>query len=105
MLFRRAAALAAYIITMAATLFVCPRRFTLTQHPLDFWLARNADATAASRFFLLESVMGAVVIAVVFVAGLFGAPTMFGHGKAHAAPQAQQQVDASAQGVDAGDHP
>jgi hypothetical protein len=49
------------------------------------------DATAASRFFLLESVMGAVVIAVVFVAGLFGAPTMFGHGNAHAAPQAQQQ--------------
>ena len=50
--------------------------------------------------------MGAVVIAVVFVAGLLGAPTMFGHGKAHAAPQAQQQeVDASAQGVDAGDRP
>jgi flagellar basal body-associated protein FliL len=35
--------------------------------------------------------MGAVVIGVVFVAGLIGAPTMFGHGNAHAAPQAQQQ--------------
>lgn len=36
--------------------------------------------------------MGAVVIAVVFVAGLLGAPTLFGHGEAHASPPAQQQV-------------
>lgn len=34
--------------------------------------------------------MGAAVIAVVFVAGLLGAPTMFGHGEAHAKPQVQQ---------------
>ena len=40
--------------------------------------------------------MGAVVIAVVFVAGLLGAPTLFGHGEAHASPPVQQQV-ASAQ--------
>ncbi|WP_233867789.1 hypothetical protein [Paraburkholderia adhaesiva] len=41
--------------------------------------------------------MGAAVIAVVFVAGLIGVPSMFGHGNAHAAPQVQQQEIASVQ--------
>jgi Na+/H+ antiporter NhaD/arsenite permease-like protein len=91
-------ALVARIVSIVVTLFVCQRRFTIKPRSLNFRLSQNRDATAASRFFLLESVMGAVVIAVVFVAGLFGAPTMFGHGHAHAAPQAQQQeVVASAQ--------
>lgn len=33
--------------------------------------------------------MGAAVIAVVFVAGLLGVPSIFGHGDAHAKPQQQ----------------
>jgi hypothetical protein len=36
--------------------------------------------------------MGAVVIAVVFLAGFVGVPSMFGHGDAHAKPQATQQA-------------
>lgn len=44
--------------------------------------------------------MGAAVIAVVFVAGLFGAPSIFGHGSAHAGQQpttTQTATQASAQ--------
>jgi Tfp pilus assembly protein PilV len=41
--------------------------------------------------------MGAVVIAVVFVVSLLGAPTLFGHSAAHASQSAQQQEMASAQ--------
>ncbi|WP_322011268.1 hypothetical protein [Paraburkholderia sp. J12] len=33
--------------------------------------------------------MGAVVIGVVFVAGLLGVPSLFGHNEAHAKPQPQ----------------
>lgn len=38
--------------------------------------------------------MGAAVIAVVFLAGLVGVPSLFGfgHGEAHAKPQATQQA-------------
>jgi hypothetical protein len=39
--------------------------------------------------------MGAAVIGVVFVAGLLGVPSLFGHNEAHAKPQAQQQVAAA----------
>ncbi|WP_028228207.1 hypothetical protein [Paraburkholderia ferrariae] len=38
--------------------------------------------------------MGAAVIGVVFVAGLLGVPSLFGHNEAHAKPQAPQQVAA-----------
>ncbi|TDV06831.1 hypothetical protein [Paraburkholderia caballeronis] len=49
--------------------------------------------------------MGAVVIAVVFVAGLIGAPSLFGHTGAHAGPQqvasATQAPPSAAQQADA----
>lgn len=41
--------------------------------------------------------MGVAVIAVVFVAGLFGVPTLFGHGTAHAGQTQTQTQTASAQ--------
>lgn len=41
--------------------------------------------------------MGAAVIAVVFIAGLIGVPTLFGHGASHAQPPASTQQAASAQ--------
>lgn len=42
--------------------------------------------------------MGVAVIAVVFVAGLFGVPSLFGHGTAHAGqPQTQTASVQSAQ--------
>jgi|GEM_PF-3473127 len=41
--------------------------------------------------------MGAAVIAVVFIAGLIGVPTLFGHGDSHAKPPASEQQVASAQ--------
>ena len=48
--------------------------------------------------------MGAAVIAVVFIAGLIGVPTLFGHGESHAQPQANAQQVASVQTPDpAGD--
>jgi hypothetical protein len=40
--------------------------------------------------------MGAVVIAVVFLAGLIGVPSIFGHSDAHAkSPESQQPVAAA----------
>lgn len=49
--------------------------------------------------------MGAAVIAVVFVAGLLGVPSLFGHGAKPPGPQQQSQQVASVQtpvhGVDA----
>lgn len=47
--------------------------------------------------------MGVAVIAVVFVAGLIGVPSIFGHGDAHAKPQQQQvaSVQAPAQVAEA----
>jgi hypothetical protein len=36
--------------------------------------------------------MGLAVIAVVFVASLFGVPTLFNHGEAHAHEPHEQQV-------------
>jgi hypothetical protein len=41
--------------------------------------------------------MGAVVIAVVFLAGLIGVPSIFGHSDAHAKSPASQQPVAAAQ--------
>lgn len=40
--------------------------------------------------------MGAVFIALAFVVGLIGVPSLFGPHSAHAEPQAEQQQDASA---------
>lgn len=41
--------------------------------------------------------MGAAVIAVVFIAGLIGVPTLFGHGESHAKPPANEQQVAAVQ--------
>ena len=41
--------------------------------------------------------MGAAVIAVVFLAGLIGVPSIFGHGDAHAKSSAPQQPAATVQ--------
>ncbi|MDR3096404.1 MAG: hypothetical protein LBV73_04935 [Paraburkholderia sp.] len=41
--------------------------------------------------------MGAAVIAVVFIAGLIGVPTLFGHGESQAQPSASAQQVASVQ--------
>jgi hypothetical protein len=41
--------------------------------------------------------MGLAVIAVVFVASLFGVPTLFNHGDSHTQEHAQEQQVASVQ--------
>lgn len=45
--------------------------------------------------------MGVAVIAVVFVAGLFGVPTLFGHGTAHAGQTQTQTASAQEQSAHA----
>lgn len=86
-------AIALRIVAIGEMQYVRRQRFFLQVEPLDFCLSQNWGEAKAPRMFLRSVVMGAVVIAVVFVAGLIGVPTFFKHGDAHA----QEQQVASVQ--------
>ncbi|WP_321786247.1 hypothetical protein [Paraburkholderia sp. J94] len=78
------------IIVTASTLFISLRHFTKSYRAVNFSLSQKGSARALHPI-RQGDVMGAAVVAVVFVLGLLGVPTLFGHAS-HA--KAGQQVAA-----------
>ncbi|MBB3004904.1 MAG: hypothetical protein V4793_41420 [Paraburkholderia tropica] len=66
------------IIAVSSTLFICCRHFSKTYPVVNFSLPQNGSAGALPQYRQGDG-MGAAVVAVVFVLGLLGVPTLFGH--------------------------